>query len=291
MSNKEKSTSVFRLKPESNTNRAVIKYVGELKENDKLGDEIIELDIPLHPDAITVGRHAIPLKKIDNFDMIGRLYRCNIVGTHIVVSRRYPLMFLNVHYDRPLVSGSLFQLFISLDMDNAKKREIMDCKNNAMYVNLNFSGTWYLHIDCDEELIENYEKYLVKMLEDEAEEILIRDSKEIISIKENIDDEMMNNWIDNYVRENRVFYDELIKEREFKFTSITKVRDWFIELCQSEKFNKFVLIAMKCREMYRRKQAGIEDNTPYIIPTHITKMTDISKKMIDDGELILDDDY
>lgn len=291
MSATEKTTAVFRLKPESNTNRACIKYVGQLKENDKLGDEIVELDKPLHPDAVTVGNHAIPIKKIDSFDMIGRLYRCNIVGSHIVVSRRYPLMFLNVHYERPLVSGSLFQLFLSLDMDNKQKREIMDSKNNAMYVNLNVSGSWYLHIDCDDELITNYERYLVKMLEDEARDLLIQDNKEMIYLRENIDDCGMNKWIDNYVRDNRVFYDGLIKEREFKFTSITKMRDWFVELCQSENFNKFVNIAMKCREIYRRNQAGLDDTTPYIVPTNIINMTDISNKMIEDGELILDDDY
>jgi hypothetical protein len=278
-----KITTVFRIKPESNTNRAVIKYIGKLNADEKLGDEIIELDTPLHPNALVVGKHAIPIKKIDSFDMVGRLYRCNIVSTHIVVSRRYPLMYLTVEYERPLVSGSLLQLFLSLDMDIKQKRKIMDSKNNAGYVGLTFTGSWYLHMDCDDELVENYERFLVKMLEDEASKLLASDCKYM-------DDNEICEWIENYVRTNRVFYDGLIKEREFKFTTINKMRDWFISLCQSENFNKFIGIAMKCREIYRRKQAGVEDNTPYIIPKNITKLADISNEIIDNDELILEDE-
>lgn len=291
MSDNKKTSPVFRLKAESNSNRAIIKYVGNIGEDDKLGDEIIELDKPLHIDHQTVGKHAIPMERLDSFEMVGRIYRCNIVGSHIVVSRRYPLMYLTVEYDRPLVSGSLFQIFLSLDMDIKQKRELMDSKNNAKYVGLNISGTWYLHMDCDDELIENYERYLVQMLEEEAKELLMSDSKDMVLLRESMDNDEITLWLDNYVSDNRQFYDGLIKEREFKFTTITKMRDWFIELCQMENFNKFVKIAMKCRELYRRKQAGIDDNTQYIVPKNVTKMSDISNKMIDSGELILDDDY
>lgn len=56
-----------------------------------------------------------------NFEIMGRLFRCNIVGTHIVVSSRYPIIYLNVHYDRPMVSGSLFQIFFSIDMDKTEE--------------------------------------------------------------------------------------------------------------------------------------------------------------------------
>lgn len=284
MTDIKKITTVFRIKPESNTNKAVIKYVGKLNEDEKLGDEIIELDRPLHTNSLIVGKHAIPLKKIDSFDILGRIYRCNIVSTHIVVSRRYPLMYLTIEYERPLVSGSLFQLFLSLDMDIKQKRAIIDSNNNAGYVGLRFTGSWYLHMDCDEELTDNYDMYLEQMLNAEAIALLTDDNKDM-------SDEELSVYIKKYVRENRVFYDNLIKEREFKFTTITKIRDWFIELCSSEKFNKFVGIAMKCREIYRRKQAGIEDSMPYNIPKKVVKMTDISNTMIENGELILDDDY
>ena len=112
MTDNKNQTTVFRLKPESHTNRAVIKYVGKLTGDEKLGDEIVELDKTLHPDSLVVGKHAIPMKKIDSFDILGRLYRCNIVSNHIVVSRRYPLMYLTVEYERPLVSGPLFLSFV-----------------------------------------------------------------------------------------------------------------------------------------------------------------------------------
>jgi hypothetical protein len=270
-----KTTPVFRIKPEgSNSNRATIKHIGYLPENEKLCDEIVELDPSIQPNKETYGKNTIPIKSIGNFELTGSIYRCNIGGAHIVASRRYPLMYLNIHYDRVMVSGALFQIIISLDMDWNEKKEI---KNNAKYVNLTYSGKWYRHIDCDDELKEHYEKYLIDMLEKDAQEYLHN------TILTREDDE-----IKEYIKEHRVFYDELINDTKVEYRSISQTRDMLIKLCQSEKFYKFLQIALKCREIYRRKQSGITDDDIYVVPKKITKMKNIRDEMINSGELLLD---
>lgn len=283
-----KTTPVFRIKP-LGTNRAVIKHVGYLNDGERLGDEVVELDKPTHPDAIAEGKNVIPIKNIGDFTITGRLFRCNIVGAHIIASRRYPLMYLDIHYDRTFVSGSLLQIFFSLDMNWEEKKAI---KNNANYVNLQYSGKWYMHIDCDDEMKENFEKFLLQVLEDDALDKLYNDNNpETKEKREKITEDDAVDLANKYVKDNRTFYDELMKEKEMEFKSIRKTRDMFVELCQSEKFYNFLKIAMKCREIYRRKQAGIDDNDDiYVVPKKITKIQSIQDKMISSGELIIDSD-
>ncbi len=282
----ENTTPVFRLKPDNRSNSATIRHVGFLNNGEKLGDETIELDRPIHPHANVAGKHAIPIKNVDEYEMTGRLFRCNIVGSHIIMSNRYPLLYLNVHYDRPMVSGSLFQIFFSIEINNDEKRQI---KENKDFVNLHFNGIWYRHIDCDEEFIENFDKLLIELLENEALELIFKsDNLELIKSRENMSEDEIALWVDNYVLSERKFYDNLIKNQEMEFKSFSRLRDSFVSLCTSEKFHNFIKIAMKCRELHRRKEYGLDDDSTYVLPEKITKLNDITNKLIEDNELVLD---
>lgn len=286
----EKKIPVFRLKPKNRSSECTIKYVGFLEEEDKLGDEIMELDKPIHPNYATVGRHAIPIKQIGVYNMVGRLYRCNIVGSHIAVSNRYPLMYLNVEYERPMVSGSLFQIFFSIDMDKNQKNTIKELKS---YVNLKFAGNWVRHIDCDEEFTQNYDAYLQEMLKNEALNMFYRSDDQNVENekRENMSENEITQWIEKYAIAERMHYDSFMKTQEsMEFKSLTKLRDEFVELCMSERFYKFLQLAMKAREQHRRKDYGLEDDVAtYVVPKTVTKLDDIRQQMIQDDELILED--
>ena len=45
---------------------------------------------------------------------------------------------------------------------------------------------------------------------------------------------------------------------------------------------------MRCREIHRRKEAGIEDEEEYIVPNEdtIVKMSDIEKELLENDEFI-----
>lgn len=280
---------VFRIKPQNRTNNCTIKYVGFLTEDEKLGDEIVELDKPLHPDYSAVGKHAIPIKKIGHFNMVGRLYRCNIVGSHIAVSSRYPMMYLNIEYERPMVSGSLFQMFFSIDMNKEEKKNIKELKK---YVNLTFTGRWIRHIDCDDEFTQNYDQYLQEMLEDEAIKLFYQsDNDEIVEKRNTLTEDQITLWVDQYVDSERVFYDKFMRTQEdIEFRSLQKLRDEFVDMSTSDRFHKFLLLAMKARDLHRRKDYGIEDDaTTYVVPQNVTKLDELRKQMIEDDELILDE--
>ena len=314
---KDKNLSpVFRLKPINRGNEAIIKYKGYITENEKLGDEIVELDKILHEDYEIYGKHAIPIQKIGMYDMIGRVYHCNIVGSYIVVGSRYPLMYLNVGYDRPLVSGSLFQIFLSIDMDpevkermkkiskgedekdrskdtdssgDEKKNKKKKTKkpNNAHYVNLRFKGKWVLHSDFDDELVEHFDELMRKRLEDDAS---IEFYKNMTPEKDAMEDEDIINWVDEYVKTKMEYYKAFFDDQAFDFVNFTHARDYFINLCNSEDFHKFIQVAMKCRDIYRRKEAGIENDEPgYKVPEKVVNLSNAAQDMINNNELILED--
>ena len=267
---------IFRIKPTGQTT-AIIRHVGNINKDDKLGDEVVEVN---KSNKCVNADNSISIKDIGEFEMVGRMYRCNIVGSHIVASARYPLIYLTINYDRPLVSGSLFQIFISIDVNNKKK-----VKHNSQYVGMQITGTWCRHIDCDDELTENYERLLDDMLENDALEILSGSNEN----KQTMSDEDIVHWTDQYKMTERTFYDELIKEQKIEFTGIERVRDYMLELTQSDKFYKFLCIAMKCREIQRRKKYGMSDCPSYVVPIQITKMNDIVRQLIADDEIIIDD--
>lgn len=283
----KKKVPVFRIKPEGNNN-GTVKYIGLLNENEKLMDEIVELDKPIHPCWELIGKNALPLDKFGQFNMLGRIHRCNIVGTHIVVSRRYPAMYIDVSYERPMVSGSLFQIFISIDMTMEDKKAITE---NKKYVNLRFKGNWYMHIDCDEELTANYDNMIENMLQDDAADIFYKsDDIMFIEKRKTYTDSDVLDWIAEYVKKEKPYYDMFIKEHEIEFKSLIKLRDMFIDLSQSTRFNKFISIAMKCRELYRRKENGIDDTNIYSVDNrdNVVKMIDIENALIENDELIFD---
>ena len=269
---------IFRIKPFNNQNKAIIKCVGQIDEGEKISDEIVELSKPIHPEHEVVGKYVIPIKSIGKYDMSGVIYKCNISGEHIVISRKYPLLCLNIKYDRTIVSGSLFQIFISLEMAKEEKRKI---KKNSEYVNLEFSGLWNRHLECDEEFSENYEKYLIEILEEEA-------LKKYFQTNQNNNEEEVFEYVNNYVNSERKFYDDFMSKCGIviNYTSLEKMRDYLVELCMSDNFYKLLQISMKCREKKRLKDRNIDEDDNYVIPTKITKMDDIKNKLLEDDEII-----
>lgn len=286
---KDTRCPVFRLKPDKRSNSATIKYVGYYNEGEKLGDEIIELDRQYKSDE-PIGRNAIPLKKIGSFSVTARLYKCNIVGSHIIVSKRYPLLYLDIGYEKTLVTGSLFQIFLSLDMNRDDKKEI---KDNKQYVNLKVKGIWRRHLDCDDELTENYEKFLVEMLEEDGLDTLYKSTdSNMIEKRSSMNETDVVEWVDNYVKEERKFYDSLIQEQEVRFMSIPRARDELVQLCTSDKFNKFVALAMRCRDIHRRKEHGLDETPFFVVPKEedIVKLDDISNELMKNCEIVFDDE-
>ena len=110
----------FRIKPDTIENRATIKYVGSIKEGEKVIDEQLEIENSINTIPIVIEESS--------YDVSGRIYKSNIIGSHIVYSHRYPVVYLDISYDKTIVSGSLFQIFYSIQINHEEKKKIKELR-------------------------------------------------------------------------------------------------------------------------------------------------------------------
>lgn len=266
MENKENIIPYFRIKPENRSNRATIKYVGALKDDEKVVDEQLEL---------SNNEKIINIINPTSYNITGRIYKSNIVGSHIIYSHRYPVIYLDIAYDKSIVSGSLFQIFYSIQINHEEKKKIKQLKN---YVGLNFSGNWVRHIDCDQELKDNYERFLIE------------EGRSIYHEQHNLYlENERNEWVDNFVECEKQYFESLLNDQDIDYLSMNDVRDKFVSECGTDKFNRFVRIALKCRELQRCNNFGVDNNIQYVIPTNVTNMNDIANSLIENDEIVYDD--
>lgn len=265
----DKLIPLFRIKPLDAT-RAIIKFKGSINEDDKILDEILDID----------NKSSIPIDTIDTYVISGTIFKCTIVGTHIVKSRTYPVFYVDIHYEKPLVSGSLFQVMYTIMMDPNDKKQII---NNKQYVNLQFNGSWVRHIECDEELQKKYDEMLSDMLEQEAINI-IYSSDEYKDIRNSTEEDIIH-WISNYIANEKKEYNDIIQNKSFVFTNINKIKQEIVNLCGSNRFHKFIKIALLCRDETRRTKYGIK-NEDYIKPNISLYVDKLKQQMIDNDELI-----
>lgn len=287
---KHKNTeAVFRIKSLGGS-RVAIKYKGTLTEEQKLGDETVELDEVIHPDHEVVGKHAIPIDNIGSYEMLGRIYRSNIIGSYIVLESNYPVIFLTVEYSRSFVSGSLLQIYLSVKMDQDQKIAINKSKKYATYKDLQFSGTWNLTIECDPELKELWKEKIENVLKEEVLEEFHSDYEENKE-KHEMKPEDLLELINNKVNSQLKWYEDIMSETTFKFVTLKRARNYLIDLAQDPRLQKLLKIGMDCRILNRRAEQNMENGDEYIPPNpdKVVRLSDVRQKMLDDGELILSD--
>jgi hypothetical protein len=83
-----------------------------------------------------------------------------------------------------------------------------------------------------------------------------------------------------------------MKVQDIPFRSFNRIRDHFVDLCVSDKFYKFVVLAMKCREIHRRKQYGLPEDSDnsFVVPDSVTHLDSVLQCLIENGELAPTDD-
>ena len=93
---------VFRLKPViTDTPTCEIKHVGYMGKDDKLGDEVIEIDIDKNIQEL-YGKYTDFVGKIDGYDITVNAYKNNMTGSFIIKNTKLPIMSLQFMYKKIL---------------------------------------------------------------------------------------------------------------------------------------------------------------------------------------------
>lgn len=275
---KHNNIPIFKIRPFEKSNEIIIKISKLLNQKEKLIDDIIDIDNINDSKIIFIKENTIKLNNIDNYEIIGIIYWCNIPGNYIIQERLYPVYYLNIFYQSTNVSGTLFKFFFSFEIDKKEKDKI---KNNNEYLNLKTHGKWTQYIDCDDLLINNYENDIKDILKNKGIETLSQEYDFKI-----YSDEKIINYITNYVKKEKQYYNDIMEKKYINFIDLNTVKKYFINLCKSLKFYQLIKIAIKYRNEQRRIDFNYNDH--FDISKKIIKIDDIKQELIDNNELILD---
>lgn len=113
---------IFRLKPESKSNSVIIKYLGNLPLSEKINDEIMECVVDSN-DTAGMNTFDIGTGTIDGYSLYGSFYRCHITESHLLISKKLPVMRLSIEYNKKIVYGKLLDIFIYANIKSSVKSE------------------------------------------------------------------------------------------------------------------------------------------------------------------------
>lgn len=286
MSNDNKNIMpVFRLKQENkneNTNNdeyyCTIKHVGNLTNNEKLGDQLLEINTtPEMKKAF--GDNVYFLGEILDHDIMISVYQCNIIGSYLLTSSKLPIYNICFSYNRTVIRGILFNIFIYFNIDKSKNFNI-DSKTNKIkpnsYINATVSGYYTIEIECDTDIKTRY-KSLYDNLDVILEKIMTK-----LSLTQNNFDEYVENNKDTIVKmahdeQNKIklFLEQLFNGKIDKMQSRKQfINNYITHTCNNEYMIELIKLAIDVRNKERQKQYNTNyDNLK--IPKKVLKLNDI----------------
>jgi hypothetical protein len=269
---------VFRLKPvysdaENEFVECDIKHVGYVNQNEKFGDEMVEINTT-QVEQQKYGKNIHTLGEINGYDITLRVYRNNMTGYYMCNNNLLPVCSIQFMYSKSIVTGYLFNIFIYFVLDKTKNSFLKDPKS---YVGARVYGKYIMILDSENELNKNVNHLYDIMCEKFAMEQVASENLENLS-----QDEILNRLKD-IINEKKTFYKELISGKQIKyFKNMTQfVNDNLIPIYNNKHFIDVLKYAIEERNKKRAKEYKAYDKE-YKIPEKIHKLTDY----IDNPELI-----
>ena len=246
--NKDTLFPVFRIKPETTT-RGQIKFVGTIKQHEKLIDETVELDLdkdntfidkkyynPLLKDST----NTLYLGEILGYEITAKIHKCNLSGNFLIINTEYPIYYISFMYSKPIVSGNIFDYYLTFEIDKDDKNKL---NKPSKYTNAYINGTFKFGININKKILNNYRELLQNKLfsdKDITEEI--------------------NKKLDYY---NYFFKPIIIDNINITPTNIKKT---FYKIISDPKILDIIHISIESREEERLENAGIDLTKQYSVP-------------------------
>lgn len=272
MSKKQKVQleAVFRLKPNKTDNEigeCDIKYVGNVSPTDKLGDEPIEIKTS-DKESKAVGKDTILLNNINGYDITLNAYRNNIIGNFLIKNSELPVCSLQFMYSKNIVTGYLFNVFIYFKLDKVKNYFL---KNPKDYVGARVYGKYYMVIDCDKELLDEFSN----LIDNNIQKYSMEDVAIEMGDNEFTEEKMME-MLEKDMKEKREFYEMLIKGKEvqYKRNLKTMVEEYLFPIFNSKHIKGLIKFALEVRSKKRVKEYGAFEGE-YKIPEKVLNLQDI----------------
>jgi len=260
----EETTPVFRLKPLYQNNTCELKLVGYKDPQQKLGDEVIDIDTP-EDMKLLHGKNVDLIAHIDGYNITGCIYKNNILGDYVLKNDFLPVYSISIAYTKTLVDGFLFDIFIGFQLSEESKKLLEDPKKVP---NARLYGEFKLKLYCDDEVIEHYDKVL-----DLVEDMTISDT-EVLKHMETMDEDNFTNFLSDEIEKRKQIFIELKDGKVLPpLTSVNKTASYLRNIYKSNNLNPLFKVALDMRQEERRKKYNAIEK--YDIPTKVLNIKDV----------------
>lgn len=257
---------VFRLKPIPGTNECIAQHVAYFNEGDRLHDEIIELETT--ETMINVyGKNVYHIGNVDGYDITARITKCNMLGNFLLSNGKLPIYNLCFSYNKTLVKGYLFNVYINFTIDPKCREGI---KTPSAYVNAKLSGTYSMDFDCDKSVNTKREDILQSTLDKTLERIVAEymlNGKDLDKYSDEISERFDRETTNIKNLHNRLF--DGLKMTNFPSEKII-MSTYLSPIYKSRYIDELMRIALIERENERRTDLGIDEDF-YTFPENIIK--------------------
>jgi hypothetical protein len=268
---------IFRLKAKQNELDELasceIKHVGFINQNEKLGDE------PLEINSDSNNKYVMSLGTIDGYQITARAYRVNMTGHYMVNNNKLPLCSLQFLYAKTILSGSLFTLFVYLNLDKYKNSFLTKPQS---FVGATVYGKYTLVLDTNNELKSNELRELTDIF---CEKYAIEEFALQLEENQNLTEEQILEKIKKLTEEKKMLYNQLIVGKPIThFKKITPfVKENLLDFAKSSQFLGLIKYGLHIRSKKRNEEYGAF-NKEYSIPKKVFKVSEYEKNpnMVDD---------
>lgn len=266
------TTPIFRLKPIRQTNECKVQHVGYFTHGDKLGDE--ELDIATPKEMIEkVGKNIYAFGEINGYNVEARLFKCNMVGDFLVNNNNLPIYDLCFTYEKKIVKGFLFNVYIEFKIDEDCKKLI---DKPAKYYDAVLKGKFSLKFDCDEEMTECVEYYRQNIFDSTLKDITLEYTSKHMKELTSEDMSKILEETTSTVEKKQEFLNSLFDPKPLNFFTSENVilATYLLPLLTHPYVNELIKLALKGREKSRRKKMNVDESeSMYELPSKVIKLT------------------
>jgi hypothetical protein len=257
---------VFRLKPIYRTNTCEVKLVGYMDDNHKLDDELLEFETSKEVQA-AFGKNVDLVSKVKNYNITTNIFKNNILGNYLVKNDFLPIFSISFMYEKTLVTGFLFDIFIGFQLDEESKNIL---KDYSKCVNARLNGKFVLKLYCDEEVIDNYD-LILSTIDD-----TVIQKPEILQKMNDMSEEDFMIYLDGEITQRKTYLTNLKNGIELpELRNMTKTIDMLRNVYKNNDLNNVIQYALEVREDERRKKYNAASE--YKIPEKVLNIKDIEK--------------
>jgi hypothetical protein len=275
----ESYVPVFKIKPLS-LNDALCKYIGNINNADKLGDDLIEIT-----DKSDKKVSILKLSDVKSYSVFAKTCSCNVIadyfvkkdksGKLIISNKKIPVYYMTILYANQLVSGFLVTLFVYFNLNDDsfdekpkkynKKIQMSDSKNNRdddgnimidnpkKIINKRLTGKYTYELVTDEGFL----GYLIEKMRPILEERFMTKYVDEFDGSEEEVFKKINDEVENVIN----IYRDMFEKKEFdKLPTVTRIVDMMKKTIYHENFNDIINIALNFREEERRRNMCPDQN-------------------------------